>query len=109
LVRSFKTGQNYALDMDALAPLARLASAVPPPKQHQTIYSGVLAAAAHWRPLITTRRPACQRSGPTATGRSLPCRRQTHNLPYTRSAQLQSAPFPLALVHRQFATAAPPA
>jgi len=32
--------------MDALALLARLASAVPPPKQHQTIYSGVLAAAA---------------------------------------------------------------
>jgi len=43
---------TYALDMDALALLARLASAVPPPKQHQTIYSGVLAAAAHWRPLI---------------------------------------------------------
>jgi len=35
---------TYALDMDALALLARLASAVPPPKQHQTIYSGVLAA-----------------------------------------------------------------
>ena len=45
-------GATYALDMDALALLARLASAVPPPKQHQTIYSGVLAAAAHWRPLI---------------------------------------------------------
>jgi hypothetical protein len=43
---------TYALEMDALALLARLASAVPPPKQHQTVYSGVLAAAAHWRPLI---------------------------------------------------------
>jgi hypothetical protein len=43
---------TYALDMDALALLARLASAVPPPKQHLTRYSGVLAAAAHWRPLI---------------------------------------------------------
>jgi hypothetical protein len=32
--------------------LARLASAVPPPKQHQTVCSGVLAAAAHWRPLV---------------------------------------------------------
>jgi hypothetical protein len=41
-----------ALEMDALALLARLASAVPPPKQHLTCYSGVLAAAAHWRPLI---------------------------------------------------------
>jgi hypothetical protein len=38
--------------MDALALLARLASAVPPPRQHQTRYDGVLSAAAHWRPLI---------------------------------------------------------
>ena len=35
-----------------MALLARLASAVPPPKQHRTVYSGVLAAAAHWRPLV---------------------------------------------------------
>ena len=43
---------TYALEMDALALLARLASAVPPQRQHQTRYAGVLAAAAHWRPLI---------------------------------------------------------
>ncbi len=43
---------TYALDMDALALLARLASSVPPPRQHLSRYSGVLAAAAHWRPLI---------------------------------------------------------
>ena len=43
---------TFALDMDALALLARLASAVPPTKQHLTRYCGVLAAAAHWRPLI---------------------------------------------------------
>lgn len=43
---------TYALEMDALALLARLASAIPPPRQHLTCYSGVLAAAAHWRPLI---------------------------------------------------------
>ena len=49
---------TYALDMDALALLARLASAVPPPKQHLTRYSGVLAAAAHWRPLIIPPAPA---------------------------------------------------
>jgi hypothetical protein len=51
-------GATYALDMDALALLARLASAVPPPKQHQTRYCGVLAAAAHWRPLIIPPAPA---------------------------------------------------
>jgi predicted nucleic acid-binding protein len=45
-------GATYALEMDALALLVRLASAVPPQRQHQTRYAGVLAAAAHWRPLI---------------------------------------------------------
>jgi hypothetical protein len=42
---------TYAIEMDALALLARLASAVPPPRQHQTRYAGVLSAAAHWRPV----------------------------------------------------------
>ena len=59
---------TYALDMDALALLARLASAVPPPKQHQTIYSGVLAASAHWRPLVIPPAPA----DPSASGASAP-------------------------------------
>jgi hypothetical protein len=49
---------TYALEMDVLALLARLASAVPPPKQHLTLYAGVLAAAAHWRPLIIPPAPA---------------------------------------------------
>ena len=49
---------TYALDMDALALLARLASSVPPPRQHLSRYSGVLAAAAHWRPLIIPPAPA---------------------------------------------------
>jgi hypothetical protein len=48
---------TYALEMDALALLARLASAVPPPRQHQTRYAGVLSAAAHWRPLIIPPEP----------------------------------------------------
>jgi len=47
-----------SLDMDALALLSRLASAVPPPKQHLTRYSGVPAAAAHWCPLIIPPAPA---------------------------------------------------
>jgi len=49
---------TYALEMDALALLARLASAVPPPRQHQTRYAGVLSAAAHWRPLIIPPEPS---------------------------------------------------
>ena len=59
---------TYALEMDALALLARLASAVPPPRQHQTRYAGVLAAAAHWRPLIIPPAPA----DPSATAASVP-------------------------------------
>ncbi len=51
LKRSWSDG-TYAFEMDALALLARLASAVPPPRMHQTRYAGVLSAAAHWRPLI---------------------------------------------------------
>jgi hypothetical protein len=53
--------------MDALALLARLASAVPPPKQHLTRYSGVLAAAARWRPLIIPSAPATPPPPPTAS------------------------------------------
>ncbi len=48
---------TYALDMDALALLARLASSVPPPRVHTTRYGGVLAPAAHWRPLVIPAAP----------------------------------------------------
>jgi len=58
---------TYALEMDALALLARLASAVPPPRQHQTRYAGVLSAAAHWRPLIIPPVPADPSATQTAT------------------------------------------
>jgi hypothetical protein len=58
---------TFALDMDALALLARLASAVPPPKQHLTRYSGVLAPAAHWRPLIIPPAPDDDPAAKTAT------------------------------------------
>jgi len=65
---------TFALDMDALALLARLASAVPPTKQHLTRYCGVLAAAAHWRPLIippaTADPPATAAPAPPAFSKS---------------------------------------
>jgi hypothetical protein len=43
---------TYALEMDVLSLLARLAASVPPPKLHLVRYSGVLAPASPWRPLV---------------------------------------------------------
>jgi hypothetical protein len=63
---------TYALDMDALALLARLASAVPPPKQHLTLYAGVLAAAAHWRPLIIPTDPTAKADAPPPASAQAP-------------------------------------
>jgi hypothetical protein len=43
---------TFALEMDALALLSRLAAAVPPPRQHVVCYAGVLAPASRLRPLV---------------------------------------------------------
>jgi hypothetical protein len=43
---------TYALEMDVLSLLARLAASVPPPRAHLVRYSGVLAPASPWRPLV---------------------------------------------------------
>ena len=51
LKRPFRDG-TYALEMDVLSLLARLAASVPPPKLHLVRYSGVLAPASPWRPLV---------------------------------------------------------
>ena len=51
LKRPFRDG-TYALEMDVLSLLARLAASVPPPKLHLVRYSGVLAPASAWRPLV---------------------------------------------------------
>jgi hypothetical protein len=51
LKRPFSDG-TYALEMDALSLLARLAASVPPPRLHLVRYSGVLAPASPWRPLV---------------------------------------------------------
>jgi len=46
---------TYALEMDVLSLLARLAASVPPPRAHLVRYSGVLAPASTWRPLVIPR------------------------------------------------------
>ena len=48
LKKAFRDG-TYAIDLDPLSLLCRLAAAVPPPRLHTVRYSGVLAAASKWR------------------------------------------------------------
>ena len=51
LRKPFRDG-TYAIDMDPLSLLCRLATTIPPPRMHVVHYSGVLAPAAKLRPLI---------------------------------------------------------
>ena len=58
---------TYALEMDALALLSRLAASVPPPRQHVVVYAGVLASNSRWRPLVIPppAAPAAENATPT--------------------------------------------
>jgi hypothetical protein len=51
LKRPFSDG-TFALDLDPLSLLVRLATTVPPPHFHTVRYAGVLAAASRWRARI---------------------------------------------------------
>ena len=51
LKRPFSDG-TVAVDMDPLSLLCRVAAIVPAPRFHMVRYSGVLASASKWRPLI---------------------------------------------------------
>jgi Putative transposase/Transposase zinc-binding domain len=51
LKRPFSDG-TFALDLDPLSLLVRLATTVPPPHFHTVRYAGVLAAASKWRPRV---------------------------------------------------------
>lgn len=56
LKRAFGDG-TFAVEMDELSLVARLAAVVPPPWQNQVRYSGVLAPAAKWRSRIVATAP----------------------------------------------------
>ena len=51
LKRPFRDG-TYAIDLDPLSLLGRLAAAVPPPRFHTVRYAGVLGPASPWRTLV---------------------------------------------------------
>jgi Putative transposase len=57
LKRPFRDG-TVAVDLDPLSLLARLAAAIPAPRQHTVRYAGVLGAASKWRALVVPPPPA---------------------------------------------------
>ncbi len=57
LKRAFSDGTT-AIDLDPLSLLCRLAASVPAPGFNTVRYGGVLAPAAHWRPLVIPPLPA---------------------------------------------------
>ena len=57
LRRPFTDG-TVAVEMDPLSLLCRLAAMVPSPRMHTVRYSGVLAPASKWRPLVVPPPPA---------------------------------------------------
>jgi len=61
LKRAFGDG-TFAIEMDELSLVARLAALVPPPWQNQVRYSGVLAPAASWRRRVVAMAPGADPS-----------------------------------------------
>lgn len=57
---------TYALELDALALLSRLAASVPPPRQHVVVYAGGVASNSRWRPIVIPA-PAEQGTAAAAT------------------------------------------
>ncbi len=62
LKRPFNDG-TFAIDLDPLSLLSRLAASVPAPGFNTVRYGGVLAPAAHWRPLVIPPLPAADSDG----------------------------------------------
>src|SRR5690606_9681433 len=64
LKRPFSDG-TFALDLDPLSLLARLATTVPPPRFHSVRYAGVFAAASKWRARVVPPPPPLTESDAT--------------------------------------------
>ena len=72
LKRAFSDG-TWALEMDELSLVARLAALVPPPWQNQVRYSGVLSPASQWRARIVPKPPQPETAdGPACDHAALP-------------------------------------
>jgi hypothetical protein len=98
LKKPFADG-TWAVDLDPLSLLCRLAAATPPPRLHTIHYFGVLAPAARWRPLVVpTPAPA-----PVENGRQA----ETPDSPHPSRAPRTRAVLRRACVHLRGGLARP--
>ena len=71
LKKPFSDG-TWAIDLDPLSLLWRLCAAVPPPRRHTVVYSGVLSSHAKWRPRVVPAPTPSSETGATTTTRTAP-------------------------------------
>jgi hypothetical protein len=74
---------TVAVDMDPLSLLCRLAALIPAPRFHTVRYSGVLAPASKWRPLIVPKPLPDARGDATSPGAPDSCGPPPGNLMLT--------------------------
>lgn len=87
LRKPFRDG-TFAIDLDPLSLLSRLAASVPPPRLHCTTYAGVLAAASKWRALVVPQPPPAPTSDQEPPQDPKPPGAPTHRCKYLPWAQL---------------------
>ncbi len=85
LKRPFSDG-TFAIDLDPLSLLCRLATAVPPPRFNTVRYAGVLAAASKWRARVVPPLPAAEQESddacPTCTAKDKPPTHRSGHRPW---------------------------
>jgi hypothetical protein len=98
LRRPFRDG-TYAIDMDPLSLLSRLAAAVPPPRQHSIRYAGVVGAASKWRALVVPPPPTPEPTpaAPLPSPATHLPERPTHRCRYRPFVQLLRSTFAIDL------------
>jgi hypothetical protein len=72
LKKPFSDG-TVAVDLDPLSLLCRLVALVPAPRFHTVRYSGALAAAPKWRPLIVPKQDRARQTAQWPTSEQQPC------------------------------------
>jgi ribosomal protein L40E len=95
LKRPFSDG-TFAVDLDPLSLLCRLATAVPPPRFNTVRYGGVLAAASKWRPRIVPPLPPAEGGSDDDACRTCTARKDkpaTHRSGYRPWAELLKRSF----------------
>ncbi len=102
LKRPFSDG-TFALEMDPLSLLVRLASSVPPPRMNQVRYAGVLGAHSKWRARIVPPPPPVDKDdahdGDTCATCALKDKPPTHRCRYRPWRELLRRTFKIDVEH----------